>query len=330
MQRRDFITLLGGAAASWPHAAWAQQKPAMPVIGFLSPISATSPGTYLDAFRQGLKESGFIEGQNVRIEYRWAEGQYDRLPALAADLVRMRVAVIATMGDGAYAAKAAQPAEGSGAIPIVFALGDDPVAVGLVASLNRPGGNITGATSIGHALGPKRVEFIRELVPTATTVGFLINPKQAGDIEARDIEQTARAGGWQLRVLPARSAEEIDAAFATIVRDRIDALIVAVDTLFFAEIKRLVSLAARHAVPTISPLRAFAVAGGLMSFGASVPDVTHQTGVYTGRVLKGEKPADLPVVQPTKFELVINLKTAKALGLTVPPTLVARADEVIE
>ena len=329
MRRREFITLLGGAAVAWPLSARAQQ-PKMPVIGFLSPISAASAGTYLDAFRQGLKESGFIEGQNVSIEYRWAEGQYDRLPALAADLVRMRVAVIATMGDGAYAAKAAQPVKGSDAIPIVFALGDDPVAVGLVASLNRPGGNITGATSIGHSLGPKRVEFLRELIPTATTVGFLINPKQAGDIEARDIEQTARAGGWQLRVLPARSGDEIDAVFATIVRDRIDALIVAVDTLFFAESKRLVSLAARHAVPVISPLRAFALAGGLMSFGASVPDVTRQAGVYTGRVLKGEKPADLPVVQPTKFELVINLKTAKALGLTVPQSLLVAADEVIE
>jgi putative tryptophan/tyrosine transport system substrate-binding protein len=329
MRRREFITLLGGAAAAWPLSASAQQ-PAMQVIGFLSPISATNAGIFLDAFRQGLKESGFIEGQNVRIEYRWAEGQYDRLPALAADLVRMRVAVIATMGDGVYAAKAAQPAKGSSAIPIVFALGDDPVAVGLVASLNRPGGNITGATSIGHSLGPKRVEFLRELIPSATTVGFLINPKQADDIEVRDIEQTARAGGWQLRVLPARSAEEIDAVFATIVRDRIDALIVAVDTLFFAESKRLALLAARDAVPTISPLRAFAVAGGLISFGASAPDVTRQAGVYTGRVLKGEKPADLPVVQPTKFELVINLKTAKALGLTVPQSLLVAADEVIE
>ena len=329
MRRREFIRLLGGAAATWPLAVDAQQS-AIPVIGFLSPISVNSPGTYLDAFRQGLKEAGFIEGQNVTVEYRWAEGQFDRLPALAADLVRMRVAVITTMGDGAYAARAAQPPEGNSAIPIVFALGGDPVAAGLVASLNRPGGNITGATSIGHSLGPKRAEFLRELIPTAAIVGFLINPKQAGDTEVRDIEQAARAGGWQLRVLPARNAEEIDAVFASFDRDRIDALIVAVDTLFFAESKRLVSLAARHAVPVIGPLRTFALAGGLMSFGANIPDVVRQTGVYTGKVLAGEKPANLPVVQPTKFELVINLKTAKALGLTVPMQLLARADEVIE
>ena len=329
MRRREFIILFGGAAVAWPIATRAQQA-AVPVIGFLSPISVSSPGTYLDAFRLGLKEAGFVEGQNVRIEYRWAEGQYDRLPTLAADLVRMRVAVITTMGDGAYAARAAQPAETGGTIPIVFALGDDPVTVGLVASLNRPGGNITGATSIGHSLGPKRVEFLRELIPTATTIGFLINPKQAGDIEARDLEQAARAGGWQLRVLPARSAEEIDAVFTSMVRDRIDALIVAVDTLFFAESKRLVSLAARHMIPVIGPLRTFASAGGLMSFGASIPDVVRQAGVYTGRVLAGEKPADLPVVQPTKFELVINLKTAKALNLAVPEALLTTADELIE
>ena len=292
MRRRDFIKAVPGLAAAWPLAVRAQQS-AMPMIGFLSPISANSPGTYLDAFRRGLKVAGFVEGQNVKIEYRWAEGQYERLPALAADLVRLRVAVITTMGDGAYAAKAAQPSADSGTTPIVFALGDDPVAAGLVASLNLPGGNVTGATSIGHSLGPKRAEFLREMIPTARTVGFLINPKQAGDIEARDLEQAARAGGWQLRVLPARSAEEIDAVFATIVRDRIDALIVAVDTLFFAESKRLVSLAARHTIPVIGPLRTFALAGGLMSYGANIPDVVRQAGVYTGRVLAGEKPANL-------------------------------------
>jgi putative tryptophan/tyrosine transport system substrate-binding protein len=325
MKRREFIAGLAGAAA-WPIAAQAQQV-AMPVVGFLSPIKAADAGIFLNAYRQGLNEAGFVPGQNVRVEYRWAEGQYDRLPGLAADLAKMRVAVITTMGDGAFAAKAAQSND---AIPVVFSLGDDPVTRGLVASLNRPGGNITGATGIGHTLGPKRLEFLYELLPTAKTIGFLTNPKQASRLEVNDVEQTAHALGLKLEIFNASSADEIEKAFGNIAQDRIDALIIAVDTFLYAESARIASLAARHLVPTIGSLRAFTVAGGLISFNSSVHETMRQAAIYTGRILKGEKAADLPVHLPTKYELIVNLKAAKALGLTMPTSMLLRADEVIE
>jgi putative ABC transport system substrate-binding protein len=312
MKRRKFIALVGGAAAAWPLGARAQ-KPAMPVVGLLGGSAA---GPTLAAFKQGLQEAGFIEGQNVSFDSRFAVGQYERLPALAADLVTKRVAVIATFGENA--AKAAQVSS-RGAIPILFALGDDPVALGLVTSFNQPGGNITGSTSIGHTLGPKRVELLRELVPKATAIALLTNPKQPREFERREVEEKVRTIGWRLQYLTASSVGELDAVFATAASERIGALIIANETFFFSEIRRIAALASSHAVPAIGPLRAFADAGGLMSYGASIPEVVRQTGVYTGRVLKGSKPADLPVVQPTKFELVINLKTAKALGLDVPP-----------
>jgi putative tryptophan/tyrosine transport system substrate-binding protein len=329
MKRRDFLGILSGAAAVWPVVALAQQR-TVPVIAFLSPIAAANATLFLDLFRQGLKETGFVDGQNVKIEYRWAEGQYDRLPALAAELVRMRVAVIFTIGDAAYAAKAAQPPADHDAIPIVFALGDDPVAVGLVASLNRPGGHLTGGTSFGHSIGPKKLEFLRDLVPAAKTFGLLINPKQTGVGEARDIEQAASSLALKVRTLHASNAGELEEAFATVAREHIDGLIITVDTFFFAESSRLGSLAARNAVPAIGSLRSFAAAGGLVSFNGNVQDNMRQTAIYTGRVLKGEKPADLPVLLPTKYDLTINLKAANSLGLTVPLPMLGRADEVIE
>jgi putative ABC transport system substrate-binding protein len=284
----------------------------------------------LEANRQGLKETGFVEGQNLKVEYRWAEGRYDRLPALAADLVKMRVAVITTMGDGAYAAKAAQPEGDRNAIPIVFGLGDDPVVTGLVASLNRPGGHITGATSFGHGLGPKKLELLRELVPAAKTFGLLINPKQAGRMEGRDIEQSASALGIKTQTLNASSTIEIEEAFAAVIRGRIDGIIITVDTFFYSESTKLGLLAARYAVPTIGSLRSFTEAGGLISFNSNVRDIQRQVAIYTGRILKGEKPADLPVVLPTKYDLVINSRAANALGLTIPLPLLGRADEMIE
>lgn len=329
MKRRDFFGIVGGAAAAWSAVARAQQR-AVPVIGFLSPIAAANATLFLDAFRQGLKEAGFVDGQNVRIEYRWAEGQYDRLPALAAELVKMRVAVIFTMGDAAYAAKAAQPRTDHDAIPIVFALGDDPVVVRLVASLNRPGGNITGGTSFGHSIGPKKLELLREFLPAAKTFGLLVNPEQIGAIEARDIEQTASTLAIKAQTLHASKAGELDEAFVRAVRERIDGLIITVDTFLLAESSRLGSLAARYKVPTIASLRSFAAAGGLVCFNGSIQDNMRQTAIYTGRVLKGEKPADLPVLLPTKYDLTINLKAANALGLTVPLSMLGRADEVIE
>jgi len=324
MRRREFIAGVGGIAVARPLVARAQQA-TMPVIGLLrdSPPAAS----FLAGLQQGLKEVGFIEGQNVALEYRVADGQYDRLPGLAAELVNKRVAVIAAMGENA--AKAAQAAS-AGVIPIVFAFGDDPVALGLVASFNRPGGNITGSTSIGHILGPKRVELLREFLPKAATIALLTNPKQPRAFERRDVEEQTRAVGWQLRYLEASRLSEFDAVFATLVNERINGLIIANESFFFSEIDALASLASRHAIPTIGPLRDFANAGGLISYGANIPQMYRQTGIYAGRILKGEKPADLPVVQPVKFELVINLNAAKALGLTVPPTLLALADEVIE
>ena len=315
--------------AAWPLSARGQQN-SIPVLGFLSPISAATATVFLEATRQGLKETGFVEGQNLKIEYRWAEGRYDQLPALAADLVKMRVAVISTMGDAVYAAKAAQPNGDRNPIPIVFGLGDDPVVTGLVASLHRPGGHITGATSFGHGLGPKKLELLRELVPTAKIFGILINPKQSGRMEGRDIERAASGLGVETRFFNASSSNEIEEAFAAASREHMDELIVTVDTFFYAESTKLGLLAARYAVPTIASLRSFTAAGGLISFNSNVRDIARQVAVYTGRVLKGEKPADLPVILPTKYDLVINAIAAKALGLIIPLPLLGSADEVIE
>jgi putative tryptophan/tyrosine transport system substrate-binding protein len=329
MRRRELITLLGATAAAWPLFARAQQNP-MPVLRFLSPISRANATIFLDATRQGLKETGFVEGQNLKIEYRWAEGRYDQLPALAAELVKMRVAVITTMGDAAYAAKAAQPDGDRNPIPIVFGLGDDPVVTGLVASLNRPGGHITGATSFGHGLGPKKLELLRELVPTAKVFGVLVNPKQSGRMEGRDIEQAASGLAVRIRTFNASSAIEIEEAFAAASRQHVDGVIITVDTFFYAESTNLGLLASRYAVPTIGSLRSFTAAGGLINFNSNVRDIAHQVAIYTGRVLKGEKPADLPVILPTKYDLVINSIAAKALNLTIPLALLGSADEVIE
>ena len=326
INRREFITLLGGAAVAWPLAARAQQ-PAMPVIGFLH---SSSPEPYrLRAFRQGLKDAGFIEGENVAIEYRWADSQIDRLPALAAELVQRRVAVIAASGGtpSILAAKAATTT-----IPIVFALAEDPVRLGLVASLARPSGNLTGINFFGTELAAKRLELLRELVPGAIRIAVLVDPTNATNTETtvRGVEAAARAKGLQIQVLNASNSREVDATFATLASERPDALLVG-STAFLADRRvQLAQLAARHAVPAIYVDRQFAEVGGLMSYGASLGDAFRQVGVYSGRILKGAKPADLPVLQSTKFELVINAPTARMLGLTVPPTLLARADEVIE
>ena len=326
MKRRTFIATLGGAAA-WPLVGRGQQ-PTMPVVGFLNSTSP-APWAYLvAAFRRGLGEAGYVEDRNVAIEYRWAEGQYDRLPVLAADLVRRQVAVIVATGGSSsgLAAKAA-----TSTIPIVFTSGD-PVRGGLVASLSRPGGNATGVVvTVGTAMEGKRLGLLREMVPTATLIAVLLNPGTLiFETQLNDVQEAARAVGQHIHILLANSEREIDAAFAKMVEVRAGALLVAADPIIFGQRDRLVALAARHAVPAIYELREYAVVGGLMSYGTNLADAYHLVGIYTGRVLKGEKPADLPVVQSTKFEFVINLKTAKALGLTVPPTLLARADEVIE
>ena len=322
--RRQFITLLGGAVAL-PLAARAQQA-ALPVIGFLHPAS---PNTLdrVRGFRQGLKETGVVEGENAAIEYRWAEDQFDRLPALAAELARRRVAVIATTTSGAFAVKAATTA-----IPIVFVAAEDPVKLGLVASLAQPGGNLTGINFFEVELSAKRLELLRELVPGAARVAVLVNPAEVTNTEAilKDVELAARAKGLQIQVLKATTSGEIDAAFVTIGRERPDGLFVAGGPFFLSRRLQLAHWATRVAIPAAFGVRQYAEAGGLMSYGASLTDAWRQVGIYTGRILKGAKPADLPVVQASKFELVINAQTARMLGLTVPPTLLARADEVIE
>jgi putative tryptophan/tyrosine transport system substrate-binding protein len=325
--RREFITLLGGAAAAWPLVARAQ--PAMPVIGFLYPTSADAETDRLRAFRQGLEEVGYVEGQNVAIEYRWANNQIDRLPALAADLANRRVAVIVATGGSpvVLAAKAA-----TATIPIVFVIGDDPVELGLVASLARPGGNLTGINFFAVELAAKRLELLRELVPGATRVAVLVNPANAANTEAtlKDVQAAARTMGLQIRVINASTSREIDVAFATFERERPDALFVGSGPLFSSQSAQLAALAGRYRVPAIFAGRQIVEAGGLMSYGASLTDTIRQAGVYTGRVLKGAKPADMPVEQSTKFELVINVRAAKALGLDVPAHLQQLADEVIE
>jgi ABC-type uncharacterized transport system substrate-binding protein len=326
IERREFITLLGGAAAAWPLAARAQQ-PAMPVVGFLDSRSPDTNVDRLRAFRQGLKDTGYVEGENVAIEYRWAD-QFDRLPELAAELVRRRVAVIATPATPAtIAAKAATTT-----IPIVFAIGYDPVASGLVASLARPGGNLTGINFLNNELAAKQLDLLRELVPAATRVAALVNPANVTNtpVTLADLEVAARARGLQIQVLNASTGREIDAAFATFLRERPDALFVSGEGLFTSRRVQIVQLATLHQVPATFANREFAEVGGLMSYGASITDAWRQCGAYVGRILKGAKPADLPVVQASKFELVINAQTARMLGLDVPPTLLARADEVIE
>jgi ABC-type uncharacterized transport system substrate-binding protein len=327
MRRREFIMLLGGVAAAWPVPARAQQT-AMPVIGVLD---ARSPGTIensLRAFRQGLKDTGYVEGENVALEYRWADNQMDRLATLAAELVRRRPTVIAASGPvTVFAAKAATTT-----IPTVFIINEDPVRLGLVASLARPGGNLTGINLFNAEITAKRLDLLRELVPGAARVGVLVNPTNATTTEStlRDVAVAARATGLQIKVLNASTSREIEAAFASFVRERSDVLFIASDPYYHSRRAQLVVLAARHTIPATYAQREFTEAGGLMSYGTNIADAYRQIGVYAGRILKGANPADLPVVQASKFELVINLPTARALGLEIPPMLLARADEVIE
>jgi putative ABC transport system substrate-binding protein len=327
MIRRDFIALLGGGAATWPVVARAQQ-PAMPVIGFLNGASPAELGPRVDAFRDGLAEIGYVEGRSVAIEYRWGLGQYVRLPEMAIDLVRIRVAAIAATG-GVPSVRAAKAATFE--IPIVFTMGGDPVAFGLVASLNRPGGNVTGITLISGEIVSKRIAVLRDLLPSAKVLGVLMNSTTpASEAESVAAERTAHTLGWQVKVLRVGKELDFDTAFQPLVGERVDALLVTTDPIFESQRHRIVALAAQHAVPTIYALREYAVAGGLMSYGASINDVYRQAGSYVGRVLKGEKPSDLPVIQTSKFELLINLKTAKTLGIAVPAAVLALADEVIE
>jgi putative ABC transport system substrate-binding protein len=329
MRRREFITLFGSAAAAWPHAAHAQQRSAMPVVGLLHPGRPDSYTQPLAAFQKGLNELGFVDGQNLAIEYRWAGTEYERFPSLAADLVRRQVNVVVVLAStpGTLAAKAATTT-----IPIVFGVGGDPVALGLVASLNRPGGNMTGVTLLNVAALPKRLGLLHELVPAAAAIALLVNPSNPlqTDAETRELQTAARALGLELHILNASSDGEFDAAFATLLQLGAEALVVQSDPLFTTRRDRLVALAARHAIPAIYGRREIAEAGGLMSCANDFADSYRQAGIYCGRILKGEKPADLPVIQPTKFEFVINLKTARTLGLTVPPGVLAIADEVIE
>jgi putative tryptophan/tyrosine transport system substrate-binding protein len=326
MRRRELITLLGGAAVM-PVAARAQQS-VMPVIGFLNSESPDLFAYLVRAFHEGLNQSGYVEGSNAAIEYRWADGQYDRLPALAADLIQRRVAVIAANSPApVMAAKAATTT-----IPIVFATGYDPVAAGLVASLARPGGNLTGVTSLTAELGPKRVELLHELVPTATRIALLVNPAAGAFRESIliDLQAAARKLGLQFHILHASAERDFDSVFATLAQLSAGGLVIGSDPFFNSQSQRLAALAIRHGVPTVYQYREFAAAGGLMSYGGSLTDMYRQVGIHTGRILKGEKPADLPVQQSTKVELIINLKTANALGLTIPLSLLGRADEVIE
>ena len=325
--RRDFIRLLGGAAAAWPLAVRAQQA-TMPVVGFLGAPSYAPYARQVTAIHQGLKDAGYVEGQNVIFEYRWAEGHYDRLSGLAADLVSRHVAMIIPVG-GAPSTVAAKDATAN--IPIVFTLGADPVELGLVSSLNRPGGNVTGIAFLTVELEAKRFGLLHELVPTATLIALLVNPTNPqADTQIEDVQRAARTIGQRILILRASNERELNKAFATLVQERADALLVGGDAFFTSIPTLFVVLTARHAIPTINPWRSHADAGGLMSYGANPLDAYRQAGVYAGRILKGEKPTDLPVLQSTKFELVINLKTANAIGFTVPATLIARADEVIE
>jgi putative tryptophan/tyrosine transport system substrate-binding protein len=327
MKRREFITLLGGAAIlPWPLAARAQQE-AMPVVGFLSSGSPATFGHFVAAFRRGLNEAGYVENRNVGVEYLWSEGQNDRLPALANDLVRARVSVICAGGPAAaLAAKTA-----TAAIPIVFTSGEDPVKIGLVASYNRPGGNVTGVAALIEVLGAKRLGLLREVVPTGTLIAVLLNPAEpAFETQLNDVQDAARALGQQIEVLRASTEREIDAAFATATQVRAGAMLVGISFFYTLRREQLVTLAARAALPTIYGQREFMSAGGLMSYATDLPGVYHQAGIYTGKVLGGARPSDLPVVQSTKFEFVLNLKAAKALGLTVPAGVLSIADEVIE
>jgi putative ABC transport system substrate-binding protein len=327
MKRREFITLLGGAAAAWPLAARAQQA-GMPVIGFVRFGSAEVNARYMAAFRKALNESGYVEGQNVMVEYHWLEGQYDRLPALMADLVRRQVAVIAASGNlPALAAKAA-----TATIPIVFGVGDDPIRLGLVATLNRPGGNLTGINFINAELTAKRLRLLHDLVPKAVRVAVLLNPANVTSEERtlREVQEAAATIGLQIQILNAMTIGEIDAAFATLERERPDALFVAGDAFFVSRAVQFATLTARGRIPATYSLRDFVAVGGLMSYGTDFTEAFRQVGVYTGKILKGAKPADLPAVQSTKFEFIINMQTARALGLEVPAQLLATVDEVIE
>jgi putative ABC transport system substrate-binding protein len=325
MKRRKFITFLGGAAVFWPLAAWAQQ-PAIPVVGFLNGGSSEAYADRVRSFREGLRETGRVEGRNVAIEFRWADGQYDRLPAMAADLVRRQVAVIVVNTPATLPAKTA-----TSTIPIVFSTAIDPVAAGLIASLNRPGGNVTGVALLNVELVPKRVELLHDLIPAAGSIAALVNPTNpAAGTQSRDLQTAARTLGLSLQVLQASTEREFDGVFASLVKLRAGALVIAGDPVFTSHSEQLGALALRHGMPAIYQTREFALAGGLMSYVGGGAEDYLRVGVYVGRILNGEKPADLPVQQATKVELIVNLKAAKALGLTVPQSLLGRANEVIE